>query len=104
MKIIVEPIGTKHRRLLRIAGYVASHDQPTTADMIRIHFSLSLRGVYRMVATLKDMGVPIRGEPGIGYELRPERLMAWMEETVWGFKPARPTARRFTGEGDRLHA
>lgn len=100
----VDPIAAKYRRLLRIAGYIANHDQPTTADMVRIHFSLSLRGVYRAIATMKDMGVPIRGESGIGYELRPDRLMAWMEETVWGFKPARPAARRLTGEGDRFHA
>lgn len=95
----VEPIATES-----IAGYVASRDQPTTAEAIRIHSSMSQRAVYRNINMLKDMGVSIRGECDIGYELKRDRLRAWLDEVLYGQRPAQPRARDTTNEEVRLNA
>ena len=39
------------------------------AQMISVRFDISLRTVYRDIATLKNAGIPIIGDPGIGYSL-----------------------------------
>jgi predicted DNA-binding transcriptional regulator YafY len=36
---------------------------------------ISLRTLYRDIATLQTQGAPIEGEPGIGYVLRPEFML-----------------------------
>lgn len=99
-----DPIAIKHRRLLRIAGYVASREQPTTAEAIRIHFSMSQRAVYRNINMLKDMGIPIRGGTGVGYVLKPSHLSAWLDEALYGPRPSRPRLRETNNEGVRLNA
>lgn len=40
-----------------------------TASAIAQRYDISLRTVYRDIATLKNAGVPIIGDPGIGYSL-----------------------------------
>ncbi|UAK25598.1 helix-turn-helix transcriptional regulator [Sphingomonas nostoxanthinifaciens] len=44
---------------------------PTTAAELASELGVSMRTLYRDVATLIARGVPIRGEPGIGYVLDP---------------------------------
>lgn len=39
----------------------------TTAEQLADHFDVSMRTVYRDVATLQRAGVPILGTPGEGY-------------------------------------
>jgi len=39
------------------------------AKTLSDHFNVSLRTVYRDIATLKNAGIPIIGDPGIGYSL-----------------------------------
>lgn len=39
------------------------------ASMIAERFDISLRTVYRDIATLKNAGIPIIGDPGIGYTI-----------------------------------
>ncbi len=41
----------------------------TTADALAGELSVSVRTVYRDIADLAASGVPVRGEPGIGYAL-----------------------------------
>jgi predicted DNA-binding transcriptional regulator YafY len=43
----------------------------TTADQMARHFELSLRTIYRDLAALGDIGVPIVAEAGVGYTLQP---------------------------------
>lgn len=45
----------------------------TTAEALASHFGLSVRTIYRRIARLRDAGFPIRGEPGVGYIMRPGR-------------------------------
>jgi len=75
---------------LRLAGFIAQHSDPVTTDRICQRFGGSVRSAYRQIATLKKMGVPIRSEAGVGYELRQEALSQWIEEAVWGAPPKRP--------------
>jgi len=40
-----------------------------TAQEIAVHFGLSLRTIYRDIASLQEAGIAIEGEAGIGYSL-----------------------------------
>lgn len=89
----VEPVAMKHRRLLRLAGFIAQHEEPVTTDRICQRFGGSARSAYRQISNLKRMGVPVRGEAGVGYALRKEAPLQWIEEAVWGAPPKRTALR-----------
>lgn len=57
-------------RLLALLLFVQSR-RVTTADQMARHFELSLRTIYRDLAALGEIGVPIVAEAGVGYTLRP---------------------------------
>lgn len=57
-------------RLLALLLFLQSR-RVTTADQMARHFELSLRTIYRDLAALSEIGVPIVAEAGIGYTLRP---------------------------------
>ncbi|RQP24186.1 helix-turn-helix transcriptional regulator [Piscinibacter terrae] len=44
----------------------------STADFLAQRLEVSVRTVYRDVADLQAQGVPIEGEAGVGYRMRPE--------------------------------
>lgn len=58
-------------RLLQIVQVLRRHQQPLTGLAIAQAVEVSIRTVYRDIATLQAAGVPIDGEAGIGYILRP---------------------------------
>lgn len=47
------------------------HRRPVTAAALAEKLGISPRSVYRDIATLQGQGVPIDGEAGLGYVLRP---------------------------------
>ena len=47
------------------------HRSPVTASALVQELGVSLRTLYRDVATLRSQGADIQGEPGMGYVLRP---------------------------------
>lgn len=57
-------------RLLALLLFLQSR-RVTTADQMARHFELSLRTIYRDLAALSEIGVPIVAEAGIGYTLQP---------------------------------
>ncbi len=57
-------------RLFRIVQWVRGR-RLTTADWLAARLEVSLRTVYRDVAELQAQGVPIDGEAGVGYRMRP---------------------------------
>jgi len=57
-------------RLLALLLFLQSR-RVTTADQMARHFELSLRTIYRDLAALGEIGVPIVAEAGVGYTLRP---------------------------------
>lgn len=57
-------------RLFELVQFVRGR-RNTTAVQIAARLEVSLRTVYRDVADLQARGVPIEGEAGVGYRLRP---------------------------------
>jgi len=58
-------------RLLELMQLLRRHRRPVTAATLAEKLRISVRSVYRDVATLQQQGVPIDGEAGLGYLLRP---------------------------------
>lgn len=57
-------------RLFDIIQRLRTASQPTTAAMLAGELEVTVRTVYRDIATLQARRVPIEGAPGIGYVLR----------------------------------
>ncbi|MDH4440696.1 MAG: HTH domain-containing protein, partial [Rhizobium sp.] len=86
-------------QILRLAGH------PITAQQMADRLEVSERSIYRDIAALQAMRVPIEGERGIGYILRPgfhlPPLMFSVEETeaiVLGMALNKRTGDRDLGE------
>ena len=56
-------------RLLQLLQILRRHRRPVTGDAIARELEVSLRTVYRDIASLMADRVPIRGEAGVGYVL-----------------------------------
>lgn len=71
-------------RLFEIIETVRSSDTAITAQFLSKELGVSERTIYRDIAGLQGQGVPIEGEAGVGYVLRPgfhlPPLMFNMEE------------------------
>ena len=58
-------------RLLLIVQALRRRAAATTAKMLAEELEVGLRTIYRDIAALQSTGVPIDGEAGVGYVLRP---------------------------------
>lgn len=58
-------------RLFEIIQMLRSAPRPTTAQALAEGLEVSKRTIYRDIASLQAMRVPIEGEAGIGYVMRP---------------------------------
>lgn len=58
-------------RLFTILDRLRLARTPIAAENLAESMGVSLRTMYRDMATLKDIGAPIRGEGGVGYQLEP---------------------------------
>ena len=56
-------------RLLQLLQILRRHRRPVTGEAIAQELEVSLRTVYRDIASLISDRVPIRGEAGVGYVL-----------------------------------
>ncbi|MBL4906346.1 MAG: YafY family transcriptional regulator [Sneathiella sp.] len=56
-------------RLFKILDYLRTVRQPVSAESLGERFDVSVRTIYRDMAALQDLGAPIRGESGIGYQI-----------------------------------
>lgn len=59
------------QRLLDLLQLLRSHRYPVAGQDLAHTLGVSLRTLYRDIATLKAQGADIEGEPGMGYVLRP---------------------------------
>ncbi|MEM7487515.1 MAG: YafY family protein [Pseudomonadota bacterium] len=57
-------------RLFEIIQILRAADGPVPAAAIAARMELSVRTIYRHVATLQAMRLPIEGAPGLGYVMR----------------------------------
>lgn len=75
----------KASRLFEIIQILRLAKKPVTAGEIAVQLEVTARSIYRDIAALQGMRVPIEGERGIGYILRPgftlPPLMLSIEET-----------------------
>jgi predicted DNA-binding transcriptional regulator YafY len=56
-------------RLLQLIQILRRHRRPVTGETMAAELEVSLRTVYRDIASLIGDGVPVRGEAGVGYVL-----------------------------------
>jgi len=58
-------------RLFELLQILRRHRYPISGKKLADELGVSLRTLYRDIATLQSQGASIEGEPGIGYVLRP---------------------------------
>lgn len=59
----------KTLRLFALLDHLRAARRPVSAEALAARFAVSMRTIYRDIATLQAIGAPIRGESGIGYQL-----------------------------------
>lgn len=66
---------SRSARLLGLLQVLRRYRRPVTGRVLAAELQVSLRTLYRDIAALAAQGVPIAGEAGIGYLLRPGFLL-----------------------------
>jgi len=62
---------SRSERLLDLLQLLRRHRQPLSGAVIAAGMEISLRTLYRDIATLQSQGASIDGAPGLGYILKP---------------------------------
>lgn len=62
---------SRAERLLDLVQILRRHRRPVSGHVLAGEFDVSIRTLYRDIATLQGQGAPIEGEPGLGYVLKP---------------------------------
>jgi predicted DNA-binding transcriptional regulator YafY len=62
---------SRAERLLDLLQLLRRHRAPVAGTAIADELGVSLRTIYRDIATLQGQGADIEGEPGLGYVMRP---------------------------------
>ena len=62
---------SRSARLLDLIQILRRHRQPVSGETLARELDISIRTLYRDIATLQAQGADIIGEPGIGYILKP---------------------------------
>jgi predicted DNA-binding transcriptional regulator YafY len=66
---------SKSNRLFDLLQVLRRHRGPVPGADLAVETGVSLRTIYRDIATLQAMGADIEGEPGFGYILKPGFLL-----------------------------
>ena len=66
---------SRAQRLLALIEELRRHRRPVRGAVLAEALGVSLRTLYRDIATLSAQGAPIEGEAGMGYVLRPGFLL-----------------------------
>lgn len=62
---------SRSERLLDLIQVLRRHRRPVNGKALAEEIGVSIRTLYRDIATLQAQGAPIEGEPGMGYVLKP---------------------------------
>ncbi|WP_377296166.1 helix-turn-helix transcriptional regulator [Rhizobium sp. SGZ-381] len=62
-------------RLLDLLQILRRHRHPVSGEVLADELHVSIRTLYRDIATLRGQGADILGEPGMGYVLKPGFLL-----------------------------
>ena len=66
---------SRSERLFDLLHVLRRHRRPVSGRVLAEEIGVSLRTLYRDIASLQAMGASIEGEPGIGYVLKPGFLL-----------------------------
>lgn len=66
---------SRSARLLQLLDVLRRARQPQTGPQLAQQLGVSLRTLYRDIATLRAQGADILGDPGLGFEMRPGFLL-----------------------------
>ena len=64
-------MSSRAARLLQLLEHLRTHRHPVAGAQLAQAQGVSLRTLYRDIATLREQGAQIEGDPGVGYVLRP---------------------------------
>ncbi|UUO12602.1 YafY family transcriptional regulator [Alcaligenes faecalis] len=80
-------------RLLSLLQVLRRHKRPVSGARLAQELGVSIRTLYRDIASLQAQGADIEGEPGVGYVLRPSFMLpplmfsqAELEALILGFR------------------
>ncbi|ESY77784.1 DNA-binding protein [Mesorhizobium sp. LNHC221B00] len=62
---------SRSERLLDLIQCLRRHRRPVSGHVLAAELGISIRTLYRDIATLQGQGAPIEGEAGVGYVLKP---------------------------------
>ncbi|MCF6123930.1 YafY family transcriptional regulator [Mesorhizobium sp. M7A.F.Ca.CA.001.07.2.1] len=62
---------SRSERLLDLIQCLRRHRRPVSGQALADELGISIRTLYRDIATLQGQGAPIEGEAGVGYVLKP---------------------------------
>jgi len=62
---------SRSERLLDLIQTLRRHRRPASGQVLADELGISIRTLYRDIATLQGQGAPIEGEAGLGYVLKP---------------------------------
>ncbi|MEW6631025.1 MAG: YafY family protein [Pseudomonadota bacterium] len=62
---------SRSERLLYLIQILRRHRRPVSGQILAGEMGVSIRTLYRDIATLQGQGAPIEGEAGLGYVLKP---------------------------------
>ncbi|AWN53165.1 YafY family protein [Methylobacterium sp. 17Sr1-1] len=66
---------SRAERLLDLIQVLRRHRNPVSGRQLAEMLGVSLRTLYRDIASLQAQGAPVEGEPGLGYVLRPGYIL-----------------------------
>ena len=66
---------SRSERLLSLLQVLRRHRHPVSGAALAIETGVSLRTLYRDIATLQSQGADIEGEAGVGYVLKPGYML-----------------------------
>jgi predicted DNA-binding transcriptional regulator YafY len=75
---------SRSERLFDLIQALRRHRRPVSGAVLATETGVSIRTLYRDIATLQGQGAPIEGEPGLGYVLRPGFMLVLGSRWVAG--------------------
>ena len=73
---------SRSERLLDLLQILRGYRQPVSGQVLADRLGVSIRTLYRDIATLQGQGADIQGEPGLGYVLKPGFMLPPLMFTV----------------------
>lgn len=95
---------SRSERLLQLLQVLRRYRQPVSGDVLAKEIGVSLRTLYRDIASLQAQGAMIDGEPGVGYVLRPGHCLPPLMFTAEEIDALVLGARWVRDRGDTLLA